>query len=165
MRCLVFLFLLGLSALPNAGVAADGKLEIVEPWSRATPGRAPNGVVYLTLRNGTDMAVTLAGAASPAAKKTALHTHKHEGGVMKMRPAGPVTVPAGGMVAFEPGGLHVMLMGLVAPLKEGDKIHLNLKFEDGTELSTMVPVLKVGASGPMHNKGHGHGKGHGKHSD
>ena len=69
-------------------------------------------------------------------------------GKMTMRPAGVLDVPAGERVVFEPGGLHLMLMGLAAPLREGETFPLTLRFEDGAPVTVTVPVLGIGAKGP-----------------
>ncbi len=55
---------------------------------------------------------------------------KHEGGVMKMSAVDKLALPAGKAVELKPGGYHVMLMDLVAPLKEGETVPLQLTFED-----------------------------------
>lgn len=48
--------------------------------------------------------------------------------------------PAGGAVAFKPGGLHVMLMDLERDLKPGDTFSLTLKFEKAGARSVQVTV-------------------------
>ncbi len=60
---------------------------------------------------------------------------------MTMRPIeGGLTVPAGGEVAFEPGGLHVMLLDLPEPLEEGETFDLTLTEDDGDEITVSVEV-------------------------
>ncbi len=153
------LSLLLLAAL--AGIAyADshgGKLMIDDPWARATPGRAPNGAAFLTIRNMGE-ADRLVAAASTVSARTELHSTQMDGGVMKMRHVEAIEVPAGGMAELKPGGYHVMLMGLKQPLKEGEAFDLTLRFAGGAEITVNVPVRAIGAMGGGHGSMHGHGK-------
>jgi len=137
--------------------AAD--LAVEQPWARATPGRAPTGAVYLTLVNRGTAADRLLGAASPAAAKVELHRYHrpepaagahagHGGQVMEMRPVDRLEVKAGETVVLKPDGLHVMLVGLKAPLKEGERLTLTLRFERGGEIQVDVPIARAGAMGP-----------------
>jgi periplasmic copper chaperone A len=63
-------------------------------------------------------------------------------------------VPAGKTVELKPGGYHVMLMGLVAPLKEGETVPVTLTFKakDGktqtVEVKAPVRALTAGAKAP-----------------
>ena len=61
-------------------------------------------------------------------------------------------IPAGGSVQFKPGGYHIMLMGLKAPLKKGDMIMLQLKFEHAGLVDAMANVGDV-AEGHSHTEG------------
>jgi copper(I)-binding protein len=74
-----------------------------------------------------------------------LHEMKMEGNVMRKREVSAVELPAGKAVELKPGGLHIMLMGLKAPLKEGDKFPLRLKFEKAGEVTVTVNVEAAGA--------------------
>jgi copper(I)-binding protein len=143
------------AAAESQGVTIEGA------FARATIGQGRVGAVYFMIHNGAGVKDRLTGASAEVAKRVELHTHLHENGVMKMRPIEGVDVPARGMVALKPGGDHVMLMGLSAPLKEGDHFPLVLTFEKAGEISVMVSVGGVGASGSAHT---GHRKKH-KHGD
>lgn len=123
-------------------------IEITTPWARATPGRVPNGAAYLTLRNRGRTADRLVGVASPAAGRLEVHTHIREGGVMRMRKVSAVDLPPGATVTFKPGGYHVMLMGLKAPLKEGGRFPMTLRFEKAGSREVTVKVMGIGAMGP-----------------
>jgi len=88
------------------------------------------GVVYLTLMNQGRQPDRLMGAKSDIAQAVELHRTTTEGGVMKMQPiAGGVEVPARSRVIFEPGGAHIMLIGLKRDLKAGDRFRVALEFE------------------------------------
>lgn len=156
----------------TAAIAGDGHkagdLTVTDGWARAsaTPV-AKAGAAYIGVQNTGAHDDVLVSATSPVAKRVEIHTHKHENGVMKMRPAGDVTVSAGHGIAMEPGGLHVMLMGLKKPLKEGEHFPVTLTFKNAGDVTVPVMTLGVAASGPAHgHEGgqHGHGQhGHGQH--
>jgi copper(I)-binding protein len=72
----------------------------------------------------------------------------NEKGVSSMTPAGDIAIEPGEIVALEPGGLHVMLMGLQSSLDEGSAFELTLTFSDGGEMTVPVTVLGIAARGP-----------------
>ena len=65
-----------------------------------------------------------------------------------------VFLPSGSSVTLAPGGLHIMLMGLSKPLKEGDMFELSLELADGPIVSSMVAVGGVGAMAPVEMSDH-----------
>ena len=71
-----------------------------------------------------------------------------DGTVMKMREAPGIPLAAGQMVRLAPGGLHIMLMGLKAPLKPGDEVPLRLTFERAPPLDIVAIVQPATATGP-----------------
>ncbi|MGH1559931.1 copper chaperone PCu(A)C [Caulobacter segnis] len=73
-----------------------------------------NGVGFFTLVNAGKAPVTLKAVESPAAGKVEIHQSAMNGEVMTMRRQDTVTIPAGGQVAFAPGGYHLMLLSLKA---------------------------------------------------
>lgn len=123
--------------------SSPGSLEISAAWVRATAGTqdATMTGAFMEVANTTDVAVRLVGASSPAAGMAQVHTMVMEDGSMVMRelPEG-LEVPAGSHVHLRPGGNHVMLMGLTAPLSAGEEITLTLRFSDGSEQVVTVPV-------------------------
>lgn len=152
-----------LAALVTAVPAwADGQMhgmhksevQVAAAWARATPGAARAGAAYLTLTNRGDRNRRIVGAESDAARRAELHTHIMDGSIMRMRKLDGLDLPAGGKVVLQPGGHHVMLMGLRAPLKEGDSFGITLLFANGEKVPVSVEVMKLGAMGPG---GHGHG--------
>ena len=142
-----------------AGMAAAqtkvGDIEIEHPWARATAGGARVGAAYMIIRNEGQTADRLVGAETGIAEAAELHSQSMDSkGVMRMRPLSSVAVPAGGTVELAPGGMHVMLPGLKAPLEKGQHFPLTLRFEKAGEVEVEVPVLGVTATGSGH--GHGH---------
>ena len=91
-------------------VFAVGDLEVTGAFSRATLPNAPVGGGYLTVTSKGTADDRLLSATSPVSDDVQIHQMKMDGDVMKMSPVeGGVVIPAGGTVAFAPGGLHIML--------------------------------------------------------
>jgi hypothetical protein len=130
----------------SAALAQPAQLEVNNAWAGATPGKAENGVAFLTIQSPT--ADRLVSASSPVAKKAELHTMSMQGMVMKMRPITGLDIPAGQPVTLKPGGEHIMLMGLNQPLHEGQSFPLTLDFEKAGPRIVTVTVEKAGARGP-----------------
>ncbi|WP_114373648.1 copper chaperone PCu(A)C [Elioraea thermophila] len=142
-------------ALVPLAEAAQDKVEIVEPWARASlSGR--NSAAYMTIHNHGTEKDELIAASSPVARVVELHTHIMDGGVMRMRPVNAIEVNVGEPAVLRPGGLHVMLIDLTRDLKAGEKIPLTLRFRNAGERTIEVPVLAPGATGHGHGHGHGH---------
>ena len=141
-----FLALAASLVVASAALAQTNQLEVSNAWARATPGKAENGAAYLTIQSPTPD--RLLSVASPVAKKAELHSMSMEGMVMKMRPLASVDIPAGQPVTLKPGGQHVMLLGLDAPLREGQSFPLTLTFEKAGTRTVTVSIEKPGAAGP-----------------
>jgi copper(I)-binding protein len=135
-------------AIAGAALAQINQLEVTNAWARATPAKAENGAVYVTIQSPT--ADRLLSASSPVAKKTELHTMEMAGMVMKMRPLSGLDIPVGQPVALKPGGEHIMLVGLQQPLREGQSFPLTLNFEKAGARTVSVAVEKAGAMTGMH---------------
>lgn len=127
-----------------------GDLHIGRPWSRAA-GTNANGVGFMTIRNSGSAPDRLLSASTPVARLTELHTHIRDGDVMRMRPVPDIPIPAGQTVNLRPGGLHVMLIGLTEPLRQGAEVPLTLRFERAGEVQVMLAVEAAGARGGHHH--------------
>ena len=123
-----------------AGQFALGELSIHGPWSRELPPVAPNGAAYFRVDNGGSVSAHIVSVHSPIADRVEIHTHDMEGGVMKMRHVESVEVPAQDSVAFEPGGLHVMLIGLKQPLVAGERFPLAIEFRNAGRVEVEIEV-------------------------
>ncbi|MDR3374117.1 MAG: copper chaperone PCu(A)C [Ancalomicrobiaceae bacterium] len=129
-----------------------GSLEIVHPWTRATPAGAKTGGGYLTIVN-KGAADKLVSAASDVAGKVELHEMGVKDGVMMMKPLPDgVAVPANGKVEFKPGGYHVMFLDLKAPFKKGDKVKVHLTFEKAGAADVDFEVAGVGETAPAEHE-------------
>lgn len=141
-----------LAAVLAIGVShaqTSGTISIEQPFTRATPGNSKVGAGYLTIVNKGSEADRLVSASSPAADKVEVHEMTMQDGVMKMRAlAGGLPVEAGKTVALTPGGNHLMLMGLKAPLKQGGKVPVTLKFEKAGAIDVTLDVQAIGARSP-----------------
>ena len=132
------------------GVNASSVM-VTQAFARAsaTP-TAQTGAAYVSVMNHASEADRLISAASPAAKSAEIHMTEMVDGVMKMKAAGPLDIPAMGTLEMKPGGYHLMLMGLTKPLKKGEEIEVTLTFEKAGEVKVSVPVGEVAASGHDH---------------
>jgi copper(I)-binding protein len=139
----------------DASMAKLGDLMIHDGWARASIGRAPNSAAYMTLMTHGSETDKLVAVSTPAAETAELHTHLMENDIAKMRPVDAIEVAPGEPTVLEPGGLHVMLMGLKEALEEGSELSLTLTFENAGEVTFNVPVL--GMKGVMK---HGEDKQH-----
>lgn len=135
-----------LSAGALAG-SAD-QVTVHEPYVRLAPPNAPATGAFMVIRNGGAKDVKVIKADNPVSKVTELHTHLNEGGVMKMRPVPDIPVKAGSEAVLKPGSLHVMLIDLKAPMKEGDVVPITLTFEDGSSKQVDAKVIRPVAA-PM----------------
>ena len=143
--------LLALALAPTAAMAGDvvlGDIVIHQPWARATPGGAQVGGGYLTIENRGSVADRLIGGSFAAASGFALHTMTMEGGIMKMRPAGPLEIPAGRSVTLDPTNLHIMFTGLKRGLKQGETVPGTLTFAHAGTAKVDFTVEGIGAKGP-----------------
>ena len=138
----ISLFAAGL--LFSAGVlaAAADNIAVQDPYVRLAPPNAPATGAFMIIKNNGDQDVKVLKADNPASRVTELHTHLNEGGVMKMRPVPAIDIKAKGEAVLKPGGLHVMLIDLKAPMKEGDLVPITLTFDDGSSKKVDAKVVK-----------------------
>ena len=146
-----FVALLCLSALAGAAEVpaqpAHAAVTARGAWLRATAPGASVGAAYLELVNdGPDdelLAVT-----TPVAQRVEMHSMTTVGEMMQMRELTTVPVPGHARTTFGPGGLHLMLMDLRAPLKEGAVVPLVLRLRGAGTLKVQGRVLGLGAMAP-----------------
>lgn len=144
-------------AVPAAAESVQvGDITVTDPWARASAGHARAGAAFMVLDNtGADDKLIKADA--DVSEKVELHTHINDDGVMRMREVPFIAVPDG-TTDLKPGGLHVMFIGLKAPLEEGSSFPLTLTFEEAGDVTVDVTVKGPGAMG--HGMSHGHGSHH-----
>lgn len=125
-----------------------GDLTVQHAWSRVTIGADRPAVFYVEITNSGTVTDALIGIATPAASMPMLHETVVTDGVASMPHAMSIPVPAGETVKLAPGGYHGMLMGLTAPLTEGDRYPVTLTFERAGEVTVEVEVVSLRAEGP-----------------
>src|SRR3954463_12948845 len=113
---------IALCASAMAGVTTS------DAWVRGTVPSQDTTGAFLTLTSTED--AKLVGVATPIAKSAEIHQTMNHGGMMLMEGVKSVDLPAGKPVPLQPGGYHVMLMGLKAPVKADAKVPLTLTIED-----------------------------------
>jgi hypothetical protein len=130
----------------DAWLRAPGSMSTGGHGSQSTPEPSNmtsmqfNGAAYLTLVNPGESADRLLRASSEIAKAVELHKSELQGEVMTMQPVDSIEIPANGQVKLEPGGLHLMLIGLSENLTPGQKVLIQLVFEKAGEMTVDFEV-------------------------
>ncbi len=142
----VFFIGRSLGAPPAAAGASSaplyrvGALEVRDPWARPTAPGAGAAAMYFAITNRGARADRLMALSTPAAAHADLHETRTVEGTMQMRELPYLDCPPGATVRAEPGGVHVMLMGLAAPLAAGAEFPVELRFRDAGSLTVRVRV-------------------------
>jgi len=122
-------------------------LYVMDPWTRESPMLDLAGAAYMIIHNSTDADDALVGVSSPAAESVELHlSSMDEEGMMSMNQVDEIPILAHADAVLEPGGYHVMLIDLVAPLEEGAEVELDLEFMTADPQTVTAPVM---AAAPM----------------
>lgn len=139
--------------LLSACAASDNTLElgVDDAWVRPVPlldglseGEVAdiNSAAYMVLRNPGAEADRLVGATTSVARAVELHHSTLEDGVMRMREVETIEVPERGETRLDPGGFHLMLIGVSEPLEEGGEVTLHLHFERAGEIQINAPIVQ-----------------------
>lgn len=112
--------------------ARAGGIVVSDAWVRQPNPAMKMGSAFFTIENRTPVPVSLVGVTSPAAKTVEMHESAVVNGVMSMRRVAGIPIPPQRSATMEPGGLHLMLIGLAQPLEPGSRIDLVLQFDDGS---------------------------------
>ena len=117
-------------------------ITITDSYVRSSAPGAPTGAAFMLIENNTDQDDRLLGVSSDVAKKTQLHTHIEDAnGVARMTHIeGGIALPAGETHLMKRGGDHVMLMGIVEPLVQGEEITVTFTFEQAGDVKVAIPV-------------------------
>jgi periplasmic copper chaperone A len=144
-------FLWSMLFLAAAAAQAQGQVTVSGAWARGTvQGQTATGA-FMHIRSADG--ATLIGVDSPVAGIVEIHEMRMEGNTMRMRGIEKLELPAGRTVELKPGGYHVMLMDLKAPLKQGDTVPIKLKVRSKSgqtqeiEVKAEVRDLAAGAGG------------------
>ncbi len=158
----------GSSSSSSSTTEATDGVSVTDVWSRATAEGATTGVVYLTLESPVDDDLVSASVPESVAAVAQLHETTSgdsamsgsddtsmemesemgddtagtmAGGMMGMREVTSIPVPAGETVTLEPGGYHIMLMDLAAPLEDGQTFEVTLTF-DTAPVQTVTATVR-----------------------
>ena len=144
--------LISTAVLALSALCAQAQTIVKDAWVRGTvPQQKATGAFMqlVSAQGGKLMSVS-----SPVAGVVEIHEMLMEGSMMKMRSVPAVDLPAGKSVDLKPGGYHVMLMDLKAPLKAGDSVPITLVVEgkDGKKetIEVKAPVRALGATQDAH---------------
>jgi len=149
--------LLGLLAFSAASVvlagcssakAASSTVSHLQITDARTPAPAsPDvAVVYLTVNNRGASADRLLSASTPGAEQAEVHQEIRKGLLITMAPAGPEVIPAHKSLVLSVGGTHLMLEGLLQPLKVGDHFTVTFHFQHAGDIAVSVPVVAASAA-------------------
>jgi copper(I)-binding protein len=114
-------------------------IEVHSAWMRPAAAGG-NGGVYFELHNHSSTPDELMGVSSDAAVVAEIHESKLEGDVMSMNMLTSLPLEANADIAFEPGGLHVMLVNLRQDYKMDDEFTVTLHFKNGEDVTVHVIV-------------------------
>ncbi|WP_297082712.1 copper chaperone PCu(A)C [uncultured Demequina sp.] len=133
LSALTFLTVAALAACsPGSDGSDGGEITITDPWVKAVDDGMTAAFGELT--NGTDQAIVLVSAATDASPMVELHetVTGDDGAAMMMHKEDGFTIEPGESLVMEPGGNHIMLMGVDEPIEVGAEVELSLAFEDGS---------------------------------
>ncbi len=122
-------------------------ISINNAWIRASVAGDQNGAAYMVIRNRGQESIRLIAARSDLARAVELHTHTRVDGLMRMIEVPHVEIAAGEEVAFEPGGYHIMFLGLTSGFAEGDRHTIELVFEGREPIAASFVVQPLATRG------------------
>jgi copper(I)-binding protein len=143
------LFVLTLPLLANTTVlAAD--LNIAHGWARETPPGRLMTAAYGTLTNTGDKTIVINGISTEIGAHSSLHETLIDRDRSTMRPVKSLSLAPGEEAELAPGGMHIMLMKLDSPLKEGQFIDICFKLENNDDVCHGFSVTKRKMSAHSH---------------
>ena len=145
MKKLIILTFLNISTLLASSI------EINDAYVRATPPGLPNSAAFMSIKNTTSQDRTIVNVTSDIAKAVELHTHDMSNGMMIMYQVPKIILAKNSETLFQPSGYHVMFIGLLHPLKIGEKVTFSFEFANGDTKTITAPVKSV-MSGMNHSK-------------
>lgn len=137
-------------------VNASAQTTVEDAWVRATVAQQASTGAFMRITSTTDS--KLLSVQSPVAAIVQIHQSSMVNDVMSMKEVAEVSLPAGKTVQIEPEGYHVMLINLVAQVKEGDQVPLTLTVENakGEKETIQVNATARALNAPEHGGMHMH---------
>lgn len=111
-------------------------------WVRLPPVAMPMMAGFGRIANPCPAPVVIVSASSPAFGEVSLHETRIVDGVNRMRELEELRIAPDSDATFKPGGMHLMLMQPRALLKEGGKVVVVFKLQDGREILSELVVRK-----------------------
>lgn len=118
-------------------------LEVEDGYVRGLPPGQKNTAAFFTLHNDSERPWTLVRVETELAERVEIHRHDHVDGMMQMRQLPSLTLAAEARERFQPGGLHLMLMGLARMPQEGEQVSLTFIDDRGERVVAQLPVVSV----------------------
>lgn len=118
-------------------------LSVNEAYVRAPVADRDVTAAFMTIVNNSETANALQSASSPAAEKVELHQHTHSDGMMRMREVDSIDIAPQASVTLEPGGYHMMLIGIKPALREQENVELKLNFANDESITVAASVRSV----------------------
>ena len=135
----------GGSATPSSSAPADSPITVSDAWVKSTDGMMT--AVFARISNSSSSEVAVTSAKTSLSDVTELHEMVMKDGQMIMQPKqGGFAIPANGAMALEPGGSHIMVLDLMAPVKVGDQATVTLVLSSGSSV-TFTAVAKEFSGG------------------
>ena len=134
--CAALGLLLSVTSSPGATLAVQ------DAWIREAPPTASVLAAYMVISNTGESPVGITAIASPDFELTELHRTIVESGVARMVPIEKLEIPAGDTISLDPGGIHLMLINPLHPLRAGDTVTLIIHGTDGSSTTLPVPVVR-----------------------
>jgi len=150
LRCFILAAALVFAPAASAHSYELGQLHIGHPTAAPTAPGQPNGAAYLTIENSGAEGDKLIAMDTPVAGAAEAHDMLISGGVMSMRKLDAIEIAPGAPIVFQPGGMHIMLIGLKSPLKIGETVPLTLVFEKAGKITVDLAIEKA-----SEHEGHG----------
>lgn len=129
--------------------AAAQEIIVKDAWVRGVPHSAKTTAAFMSIQNSGSDEMVLKSASCEIAEVVQIHTMEQVGEIMKMKEISELRIPANGQTVLAPKGYHIMLMGLIRPINEGETIPLSLNFADGLSVAVDAVVKKWGPMAPM----------------
>jgi copper(I)-binding protein len=150
---------LGLSACGSDDASSDtvaeapaeaGEITITDAWSREPADGQSTSAVYGVVTNGTDETITAIAATTNVSDTVELHeVIMNDDSTMTMQEKeGGYEIAAGESFTFEPGGPHIMVLG-IDPAEYPDTVDVVLEFDNGEQLAFTAEVRALDTSMEM----------------
>lgn len=145
MKCMLWFSLWGaLLLFAAAPFALAGDMLVQDPWIREAPPTAKALAAYMVLTNTGKQQVKLLRVTSPGFGTVEIHQTTMHQGMMQMIAQDNLVVNPGSSTVLAPGGYHLMLLEPRQPVRAGERITLQLQFDQGENLILQVPVRRQG---------------------